>query len=478
MATLTLPASQESTVKPAPAARPALDALTGVRFLFAVYVIVYHVILVYAVAANEPRPEMAGFARWCAQGADFFSQTWYARGWSRCAYPGLTMFFVQSGFILTYTLQGWDGRVKMNRRDFAANRFARVYPLYFFALVLSFPYFLATTHRVGIGLLVTAIATLALAQAWSPLTAIEWNSPGWSLSAEVFFYVLFVYLIVRLDLLSRRALWTIAVAACLVVYIVPLVYMAVDPDGLGPVDWASEGFWLKAAKYNPLVRFPEFLLGMILGVLFGQQAATLAARRESRGGWAVAAALALFCVAQTFGDYIPYLIMHNALELPIMGLLIAGLALGGGPIGWILARRPLVYLGDCSYGLYILHVPVMTTGLIGIWLFTGGLEQIERDVKAKELAKQRATQGAPTVEQQSGEPTVGVDDSGRMPDIPAIVEKKHRVLTPNGFIALTVALSIVAAVIAHHLIEVPGRRFLRRKLGRRALPAPAAADLP
>jgi peptidoglycan/LPS O-acetylase OafA/YrhL len=53
-----------------------------------------------------------------------------------------------------------------------------------------------------------------------------------------------------------------------------------------------------------------------------------------------------------------FLTLHNGLLLPLHSLIILGLSLGGGTLARLLSIRPLVFLGNASYALYILHIPV------------------------------------------------------------------------------------------------------------------------
>lgn len=88
--------------------RPHLPALTSVRFLAALYVLVVH------------------FGRHLFNGtplADF----------AYMGSSGVSMFFVLSGFILTYT---YEGRPTRPGRFWWA-RFARIWPVYLLSLALS-----------------------------------------------------------------------------------------------------------------------------------------------------------------------------------------------------------------------------------------------------------------------------------------------------------------------------------------------------
>jgi peptidoglycan/LPS O-acetylase OafA/YrhL len=51
---------------------------------------------------------------------------------------------------------------------------------------------------------------------------------------------------------------------------------------------------------------------------------------------------------------VPYAIIHDGLLMPLFGCLILGLA-GENPLAHALGVRPLVFVGEASYCLYLLH---------------------------------------------------------------------------------------------------------------------------
>jgi peptidoglycan/LPS O-acetylase OafA/YrhL len=58
------------------------------------------------------------------------------------------------------------------------------------------------------------------------------------------------------------------------------------------------------------------------------------------------------------GSVLPYLLLHNGLLDPLFALLIYNLASGEGPLAALLSLPAMVVLGEASYALYILHIPL------------------------------------------------------------------------------------------------------------------------
>ena len=56
----------------------------------------------------------------------------------------------------------------------------------------------------------------------------------------------------------------------------------------------------------------------------------------------------------SMGPLVPYAIIHDGLLMPLFGCIILGLA-GRNPLAHALGVRPLVFVGEASYCLYLLH---------------------------------------------------------------------------------------------------------------------------
>jgi peptidoglycan/LPS O-acetylase OafA/YrhL len=74
---------------------------------------------------------------------------------------------------------------------------------------------------------------------------------------------------------------------------------------------------------------------------------------------------------------LPFQQMHYELLLPFHALLILGLALDGGVLARFLSGRWLVFLGNASYSLYIIHLPIaLGVNMIASQLFSTKLSGV------------------------------------------------------------------------------------------------------
>ena len=121
---------------------------------------------------------------------------------------------------------------------------------------------------------------------------------------------------------------------------------------------------MQFVKFFPLVRLPEFLMGMACGFLF------LRSERNPRHGLPLVA-LGLLGVAGTAlaARFVPYLIVHTAMSGPAFAALVYGIALQPSWAAW-LNNRVLVLFGNASYSFYLLHS--MT-----VWPFFHNMQTME-----------------------------------------------------------------------------------------------------
>jgi len=312
---------------------------------------------------------------------------------------GVDVFFMLSGFILAHVYSADVAARRFNYRRFLVARLARVYPLHLALLLVMLGIVTAATvfgvsfdraTYTPLGF----VQTFLLIHAWFPTgTGINWNGPSWSVSAEWFAYLLFpLYAAVALKLRDRP--WLLLLLAVGGFFVIDAGYVA------------TFGKVLPRAEDNlGILRIvPEFLIGMALH----------AVGRGMAPGRFAAVAFALIAGA------VPLVAMQLAADDRLIVILAAPtilawalLAKAGGE--GILAARPMVFAGEVSYALYLVHLPVLI-----VW-------------------KGIVSEGQ------------GIDSSYR----PAPLELM-------GVFLLTVA----AAVALHLLVERPARQWVRSRLTR------------
>ena len=323
--------------------------LTGLRFFLALWVVVFH------------QPFLHGYS-WMAAFPEPFPSLFSS------GYLAVGLFFVLSGFVLAYNYpldKPWSTAAV---RRFGVARFSRIYPAYSLGLILSAPWVVAalskdfTPTRTGEALLQAGLAWTLL-QAWFPPAAEAWNSPGWSLSVEAFFYCCFPLLGMVFGRISRlRSLLTAGLLIWAVSLIAPLIAVSVpliDAHGVPAVLWtrASSGFWVNFIKFAPLFQVPQFCIGVAIGRVY-----SVLRRQNSlllgQGYWFYVPGIILEVMAIMKYQSKDYVLLHDGLLLPVHALVVLGLALGGGAIERFLSLRPLVFFGNASYAMYIFHAVI------------------------------------------------------------------------------------------------------------------------
>jgi peptidoglycan/LPS O-acetylase OafA/YrhL len=250
---------------------------------------------------------------------------------------GVDVFFVISGFVMTYLTQGQFGQSGAPRA-FLVRRVIRIAPPYWmFTTLMIAAVMLFGEHVRNTRLDPAVIATSYLFIPW-PRPDGQLNpllSQGWTLNYEAFFYLAFA-----MALFFKRGLWWLAGGFLLLAACYPFV-----PDGLFVLK-----FWA-----NPIIL--EFLGGIGLGLLFLR-----GCRLPSWGSLALtAAAVASYLGTGPMEPGLVRRIVH--IGLPAL-LLCASLALApeSGSVGPL--RRLLVAGGDSSYTLYLSHTFTLNALLV------------------------------------------------------------------------------------------------------------------
>jgi peptidoglycan/LPS O-acetylase OafA/YrhL len=254
--------------------------------------------------------------------------------WAQAGFGGVDLFFVISGFVMVWTTAGAQGRADVIPA-FVWARISRIYPLWWLvcgALVAVWmvrPDWVFASHHAG------APPDILTSMLLVPDTTEPLHTVGWTLIHELWFYAVFAVLLLVPARLLPLALGGWALVVAVAALLMP----------------APENPWLRLVRH-PLTL--EFIVGAGVG---------LAAVR----GWFPAprllvqgAVIWLVLVALAVRGDAPALFAQEWWRVLAVGLPCAALVWGlvGLERGGWRSPRALVRLGDWSYALYLIHVPV------------------------------------------------------------------------------------------------------------------------
>ncbi len=265
---------------------------------------------------------------------------------------GVDLFFVLSGFLITYLLLHEKGRFgHINTRNFYVRRILRIWPLYFLIVILAFfifpniPFFVPPNNEISfmahnfyrrLSLFLLVLPNIGFILYNSPYLAAQ----TWSIGVEEQFYYLWPWIIK--DFSWKRLLITISVF-CLGTFSVFYIYY----NWVGNTQYAN--------NVPEIVRF-FFSQFRIITLMTGGACATLVYYKKERVlnvlfrkevQWLVYAVL-LFCLST--GVHV------NSLNLEFYGLFFGYfiLNLAANPRSIVnLEYAWISYLGKISYGIYI-----------------------------------------------------------------------------------------------------------------------------
>lgn len=210
-----------------------LNNLTGLRFYTALWVFLYH------------------FSVYIGGLDNFFLNK---------GYLGVDIFFVLSGFILTYAYYKSFFLEEVTFKkyyNFLLKRFAKIYPLQILTfIIVGVLLFVGKSVFHQKDLVIRQdhiVSNLLMIHAWNINDALSWNTHSWSLSDEWFAY-LFLFIVSVLFLKINKMIGRIILVAVVLFFI---------------VRWFNiENFDLNEYTYNGLERIvPEFFLGVSIGLL-------------------------------------------------------------------------------------------------------------------------------------------------------------------------------------------------------------------
>ena len=398
----------------APSEKSNLPGLTGLRFIAAFMVLLAHG--TGTIMQFQDSPAWSPF-------------------WTCTAHMAMCLFFVLSGFVIHYNYCDLFRTKPASTAlwTFASARFARLYPMFVFCFLLGCA-FVPVVSMLPNHLFIAPLF-LTFTQSWIYLPVSEGQTAtlvffphAWSISTEFGFYLLFPLVVFPIGRLRRPI-------AALIVFFAFMFFalkgvIALSKDTITPYDWYTlwtGGYtqipsvftsWMQ--YFSPLVRFLEFCTGCLAAQLFRTLMHRPVGRIEKTTGilGILLSVAGLFYLTREL-TYDPTLktlhqISLNYLFAPFFAIVVFCTARYPSVLTKWLDKPSIVMLGELSYSIYLLHLFFLSP-----FVYAGS------------------------------QPLNGY----------TVTELVLRML-------MYISVTCLASYASYRAIEVPGRRWLRKALGR------------
>ncbi|MFM7022848.1 MAG: acyltransferase family protein [Flavobacteriales bacterium] len=274
----------------------------------------------------------------------------------------VSYFFFLSGVVLSVSY--WEAE-KVSFTSFLKKRMARIYPVYIAAIALTVLILL-----IGSGLppVRHIISQTLMLDAWYPPFCLKLNGPSWSLSVELFFYCMFPFCF----RFFKNRPFKILVISALSLWILTHTWDLFFSKNLYNFSFDNEHVFLFLNSF-PLIHFNTFLFGVMAGVYILKMKSS--GRRYGYGPlftWLSGLLILLVLISFASGTRLFTSHLNTGILCPVFMLITMGLAMDESIISRLFSAKPLEYLGNASYAMYLLQFP-----LLMIFLKLTGLQKLD-----------------------------------------------------------------------------------------------------
>ena len=260
------------------------------------------------------------------------------------SYLMVDLFFIMSGFIMlyVYSLKFATTVTKTNFIKFIGARFARIYPLHFFTLLFWVAIFYGLHQPESPINKTSAIPTnLLLLHSFGIHNTLTWNVPSWSISAEWWAYMIFPFLVLFLNKYKRYGIITLSTIS-IILYFSILYFL---PRDIPTVSTLPAPCDLNVTyDYGCIRGIAGFIAGMLTCIAFQQKVAVQFFNRDFISILLILTTILLF----HFG-------VNDLLIVVCFIPLVLTIVTNEKRVFRLLQFKPLQYLGNISYSIYLTH---------------------------------------------------------------------------------------------------------------------------
>lgn len=264
---------------------------------------------------------------------------------------GVSFFMILSGFVLC---DGYQSRIEagtINFKGFINKRLAKIYPLHIICLFCAIVLSLNKIH-FGWGTLAIYTSNLLLLQSWIPLSDFYFsgNAVGWFLSAILFAYAVFPFIIRFINCSNSRTRLFKALTGTLIIYFIVVILI--------PGKYSNSIIYV-----NPLFRVVDFIIGIALWQLWhrfrhGRSHSIIESLSFATKSTIELAVFAIYaCAILIYPNVEAKYAEASFWWIPSVCAIVVFAAFNrsGGILTRLLHNRWIIWFGNISFSFYMIH---------------------------------------------------------------------------------------------------------------------------
>ena len=302
-----------------------LSSLTALRGVAALLVAIFHF-------------EMAA-ARFVPAAQSMFFEKCYLM---------VDLFFIMSGFIMLHVYsKDFNSKIQGETlRKFFVARFARVYPLHLFSLLLLMVIVRWLTDWGNPPILLEQpsdiLPNVLLLHSFGFTKIYSWNIPSWSISAEFAAYLLFPFLALFLN--RKRLIAVLLLTVLVVVAYYSIMYVLPRKNPINPAIPVPHNL-NTTFDYGYIRGIAGFVTGMLVYLVYGLQSF----KRAFSGD--IISILLMLGVGLSL-----HYALNDGVTVLLFAMLVLSVAANTGKVATFFNTRVMQFLGDISYSIYLMQI--------------------------------------------------------------------------------------------------------------------------
>lgn len=314
-----------------------LSSLTALRGIAALLVAVFHFEM--AVARFVPAAQSMFFEK---------------------CYLMVDLFFIMSGFIMlhVYNSQFKDKIQAKSLKNFLVARFARIYPLHLFSLLLLVVLVRWLTDWGNPPIILEQptdiLPNIFLLHSFGFTKIYNWNIPSWSISAEWAAYLLFP--IIALCINKKKAISVIILILLIVIAYYSIMYLLPRKNPINPAIPVPHNL-NTTFDYGYIRGIAGFTTGILVYLLYELRAVIKALSHD------ITALLIIFAIIMSM-----HFALNDSLTVLLFAMLVLSFTANTGKIAKFCNRKIPQFLGDISYSVYLMQIFLQEPFSHGIYL--------------------------------------------------------------------------------------------------------------